>query len=160
MLSKKGFFILISILFFLGLIFLLTSSKISKKPAQITPFPTPTKVPIIKISKTPEGKLNISGVEVNDFTKSPKYMDKIGDILFVDSKEYQILYMEKYNKFLLSILSSPFEEIRQKAELEFLKSLGIPQEEACKLDAEITTPSFANPEQSGKIYRLSFCKNK
>lgn len=157
MLSKKNFLILAFVVLFFSLIFSLTANKTKKQPPAINPFPTPTKVPIIRMKKTPEGKLDISGVVVNDFTKTPKYTDKSGDVFFVDNQEYQILYMEKYNKFLISILSSPFKEVKQKAEIEFLGSLGVSKEDACRLSVEITTPYFANPKESGKIYTLSFC---
>lgn len=141
------------------------------KPIEIPPgVPLPTPVPVrrptirpaptIMISETPVKKINISGVLVNDFFRFAKEVNKSGDVLFVDTEKYQILYFPKYNKFLFSILSSPFVDIKKETEEDFLKTLGISQEDACRLPIEVTTPFFANPDYSGAIYTLSFCETK
>ena len=59
--------------------------------------------------------------------------------------------------YLISIVQSPFEEVRQKAEVAFLEKLNIDKEAACKLKVNITTMRFANPNQAGQTFPLSFC---
>lgn len=59
--------------------------------------------------------------------------------------------------YLISIVQSPFEEVRLKAEAFFLEKLNIDKEAACKLKVNITTMRFANPNQAGQTFPLSFC---
>jgi hypothetical protein len=61
------------------------------------------------------------------------------------------------NAYLISIVRSPFEEVRQKAETTFLEKLNITKEDACNLKVLITTMRFANPDQAGQTFHLSFC---
>ena len=105
-------------------------------------------------------KIKISGVEVNNFYKEATEIKKDGFAKFIDKKDYQIMYIPVDNSFLISILSSPFDEIRTEAEKALLDKLKISQQEACYLKVNITTPSYANPEYAGKNYGLSFCENK
>ena len=76
---------------------------------------------------------------------------------FVQNSEYVIQYTPSSDSFLIVINSSPFNEQRAKAENEFLDTLNISRQEACTLDVSITTPQWANPNETGTIHRLSFC---
>jgi hypothetical protein len=71
---------------------------------------------------------------------------------------YQIYYIKSEDFFLISIIGYPFQNILPLAENDLLNTLGIDKESACKIDVRITTPNFANPEESGKIHKLSFCQ--
>ncbi len=106
----------------------------------------------------PTAKIKISGVEVNDFQKGGVSKNNQGDSLFVNTSDYQIAYIPKDNLFMISILGSPFTEVQKRAETNFLRELGIEKEKACQLKVSITTPYFANPAESGKTYKLSFCQ--
>jgi len=98
-------------------------------------------------------------VKTRDFTQAANRSLPRGGVEFSPrSGEFQILYREETDSFLICIISSPFEEVRQQAEGEFVKTLEISQEKACQLDVSITTPHFANPEHSGEIFGLSFCE--
>lgn len=143
-------FILLLILFFRA------NSKLSSPsahptPAISTPLPTVTKS---------QGRITISGVSVKDVLSSPQATTPQGDVLIVDKPHaYQIVYLKSTNSFLISILGSPFEPIRQQAEQQFLILLDISQVQACMLSVTITTPISANPNEAGKDYPLSFCNN-
>lgn len=152
---KKIFLFLLVIIISLVLLFLI-SLRLTRKPniPGVEFFPTPTPVPITT------KKITISGIKMNNFLSSPIKTNDHGDALFVKTKGYQLVYLRQYNKFLITILSSPFEENRKKGEENFLKKLGITKEEACKLNASISTPYFVNPQYSGIKYPLSFCENQ
>ena len=125
---------------------------------ELPAFPLPkSKINIEEIPEEVE-KLETEGVEMKNFYKSSEVANEGGDTIITQSTDYKILYMPNYSYFLISIIGSPFEDVRLQAETIFLNTLGITQEEACKLNVEITTPHFANPEQAGTVYRLSFCQ--
>jgi hypothetical protein len=81
-----------------------------------------------------------------------------GDILFADTEEFQLLYFAKEDEYLISILSNPFDEIRPVAEEAFLSALQINKATACALKVYVSSPVWINPNQSGQIFPLSFCK--
>lgn len=122
---------------------------------------TPETGIVQKISKgeIPKSEtITISDIEIGNFYKGKAQKTSYGDVLIETKDEYHIIYHPENESFLVSVLSSPFETVREKAEEVFLKKLGITINEACKLDVSITTPRFINPIESGKIYGLSFCE--
>jgi len=78
--------------------------------------------------------------------------------LIINQPGYQILYLKEFGQFLISILKSPFEEMRQKAEQKFLEITQANENTACQLNTIITTPFFANPDLAGQTFYLSFCQ--
>jgi len=119
----------------------------------------------ILISKPPAG---LETAKAKQTALSKVVQDKQGNpIISADStkarllaqeQEYQILYQEAYDSFLISINTAPFEEARKKAEQSFLSLIESSESVACKLKVEIVTPNFANPEFSGQKFPLSFCQ--
>jgi len=98
-------------------------------------------------------------IKTKDFTQSSNRTLPGGGEEFSPFPEaFNFLYRTETDSFLISIFSSPFDEVRFEAERAFTKSLGISQTEACKLEVSVTTPHFANPEHSGEIFGLSFCE--
>ena len=87
----------------------------------------------------------------------PKQLNPQGDTLIVEEKRFHVAFEPVFNKYIISILEAPFEEIRQEAEIRFVEQFNLTQEKACQLDVSVTTPRFANPQQSGKDYTISFC---
>ena len=126
---------------------------------KVTPIPTsqlPTSYPVYQ---KPEGlTIEISGVEINNIYNLNPQINERKDATFKTSDQYQLIYFSKENEFLISILASPFDQIRLIAEQDFLKILGINTNQACKLQVIISTPLYVNPNEAGKNYRLSFCK--
>lgn len=159
--SKKHFILLLAafgVLIGIPLFLLALSPKQSNQIPVPTLGPTPTL--LIPVTQTPEGKLEINGVEVNNFLKDPVSVDSEKDVFFIEKPGYQIAYLSQFNKFLISITSSPFLTLKTQAEEDFVKTLGVTEPEACQLDVEVSTPQFANPEYAGAIYPLSFCQNQ
>lgn len=108
-------------------------------------------------SNQASSKISISGIEVNNFLKNPLRTDNRKDATFLDNPKYGFVYFQKENQFLISITGSPFSTVKIQAENEFLTKLGIDKDQACRLNVVITTPYYANPNESGKNYKLSFC---
>lgn len=104
-----------------------------------------------------EGKVRIANIWVNDFTSSYVAKNAEGDILIDDQVDFQIVYIHTDGSFLLSILKSPFHDIKARAENAFLKRLGIGRPAGCRLDVKTSTLNAINPEESNKIYALPFC---
>lgn len=152
------FVVLILISFFLVNYF---NNKNKKEIGTPTYSPVPSgNLPTSSTSfQKPKGqKIVISGIEVNNFYNKNPQINQREDVTFVDTSKFQILYFSQENEFLISIMDSPFETVRLEAERQFLKELGINEENACGLKVTISTPGFVNPEESGRNYKLSFCQ--
>lgn len=163
--NKKRLTIIIVALFLFALtIFFLNKKNKDEKNESVQRF-TPSPLPTTELPKSsfnfqkPEGfKINISGLEVNNFYNFDTEVNERGDVTFVKNALYQILYFSEEDEFLISVLSSPFEQARSRAELDFLNKLEINKNQACQLKVNISTPNFVNPNESGKNYKLSFCQ--
>jgi hypothetical protein len=95
-------------------------------------------------------------VQVNDFTKSPQ--QTLGDTLVIEQdNDYSIVYFTKDQSFLISILSTPVQEVRIMAEQELLSKLKIQEADACKLNVVLTVPAGVDENLAGRNYGLSFC---
>lgn len=154
---KKITFAIVSLIILGLLVFIFGFFSSLKKPPTSTtrPLSSPIPSPIIPTTET----IEISNIKVNNFYKSAERIDGAMNVYIVDEPDkYQILYEESFNQFLISILSSPFEELRNEAEQRLISDLEIQPQEACSLNVFITTPDFANPDFSGKAYGLSFCE--
>lgn len=105
--------------------------------------------------QAPQVKIEVSGVKVNDFIKNSR---EESYITIDKTKDYHLFYIPDQELFYISITSYPFDEHVVSAEDKLLVSLGITKEEACKLNVDITTPTYANPEKAGVVYDLSWCE--
>lgn len=153
---------LIIIILVLGIVILAVILVLKRRPitrvmpvvmpkSSITPFIKPTVV-------IPTGqKLKISGVEINNIYLSPVKVNQEKDVLVSENKDYHIVYLALFKKFLITIYNPDFEKTRTFAEKDFLDKLGISETEACKLTVEINTIQSVNKELAGKIFPLSFC---
>lgn len=141
---------IILFLLFVWLLFLRTEGV--KEPSRPVS-PTPT---IFPASQT-RSRTIISGVEVNDPTDKPLEKNGTGDVLFAQDAEYQLVYLPTFQEFNITVLASPFEQVRTRAEEAFLASLGISKEDACRLNVTLGTIFAINPNESGTTYDLSFC---
>ena len=107
-------------------------------------------------------RIEISGIEVNDFIKNTASNINESGKSFTSvarTGDYHIFYIPPDELFVISITSYPFDEHRPLAENVLLDTLAISQEEACTLNVDVTTPMFANPDKAGEVYVLSFCSN-
>ncbi|OGM09778.1 hypothetical protein A2W13_01190 [Candidatus Woesebacteria bacterium RBG_16_36_11] len=123
----------------------------------LTPSPVSTTTPKpLNIPESP--KINVSGIEVNNFYKEAIIIGGDGYALFDKTDKFKIAYIPVDKSFLISILDNPFEDVKKEAEKAFLQKLGITQEEACLLNVNIATNIRINPSYAGKNYKLSFCE--
>lgn len=104
-------------------------------------------------------RIKISGVEVADFTKEISQDESPSYYTIAKTADYHIFFMPADELFFISITSYPFDEHRGVAEQKLLEVLAISEDDACKLNVDITTPAYANPDKAGKVYDLSFCSN-
>lgn len=88
----------------------------------------------------------------------PEILNPQGDRLLKENPNYHLVFSPEFNQYLISVLGSPFEKYRQEAENELMNVLQIDTKTACQLKIVITTPFFANPDESGRFYKLSFCE--
>lgn len=130
--KKKIIVSLVTLLFLLFILFLNLQSKISnlKSPPTLLVVPTP------------------DPYTVNDTKK----------IYVVDDAPYSITANKDSSYYKILITKAPFQKYRLEAEQKFLEQMNLTTQQACKLDVEITTPRFANPQEAGQIYKLSFCQ--
>jgi hypothetical protein len=162
----KIIIIITIIVFILFFILILSGLLPSNKKTQVTPIipthiPYPTYIqpsfPPVTIPPTTQETIQISDVIVNNFYKDGRLLNKNGDVNIAENEKYEIQYQKPFQLFLITILSAPFEEIRVKAEQDFLTSLGIDQSHACKLHVIVGTPNFVDPQLSKVDFPLSFC---
>lgn len=149
-------FILIVLIILLLIILFLKKGQEPKNLPSVTPTVlVPTNTPFIS---PPGNKIQLNGVSVNNFYLEDSAENPQGDVSVVKNKNYQIVYIPQFKKFIISILNKDFEAARGIAEQNFLSQLGITQADACKLKVEISTPLFVNEKLSGQIFPLSFCR--
>jgi hypothetical protein len=78
-------------------------------------------------------------------------------VVIKNEADYSITYNVADSSFIISILSTPLEAARQEAEAAFLSSLGISQQDACKLTVYEAVPIGVSDEYPGESFPLSFC---
>jgi len=140
-----------------------------------TPQPTPSTLhqqitpnPIQNISSL-ENKKTISDLAkqnaiknstVRDDLSNPVLLDKeyIKQYQLVENEEYEIMYQEKYDRYLITIHQKPFLELRKKAENEFVILIGLPKKDLCQLDVSTVIPYWIDEQYGHQNYRLSFCE--
>jgi hypothetical protein len=162
MTKKKKIIIIISVTILI-LFVIIANLLLPRKGEIVVPERTPVPEGSINIPskfEIPEGETVETNKEtVNNFFNENTQVNSRGDALIVNTENYHITYFSKEDQFLITILSSPFEEVRKVAEIDFIQTLGIDKETACKIGVIITTPAFANRDEAGKNYKLSFCEN-
>ena len=107
--------------------------------------------PRVSTSKMEEVKQGaISGYET---------INESGDLLIKSAQEYQIVYLKKFDQFLISIKKTPFETSRKIAEQDFLNNiLKTNKKLACQFNVKVVVPNFVDPELAGQEFSLSFCE--
>ena len=128
---------------------------------------TPKKTPIPIIAPTPtryipeeapNGRIKIGDVTMHNFVKNAQRIDAQNDVFFINTPEYEVVYLNPFNEFLITIKQTPFDENRIRAEQDLLRTLDITEEDACKLQVTIGMPGFVDPEYTGRNFPLSFCQ--
>jgi len=73
------------------------------------------------------------------------------------SEEFKVIYFSESQTFIVSLITEPLGQSRNKAEQFILRTLGVSQEEMCLLSYEVLVPSGINETYSGKNLGFSFC---
>ena len=89
---------------------------------------------------------------------SPEVINKQGDTILFENDDFQITWLAQTDSYIISVNNSPFETYRQQAEQKFIEILSRPTQALCRLTVSVVTPYFANPDESGIEYFLSFCQ--
>ena len=135
------------------------TDKTSPDPSQqkTGPYQLPeSKINLEEIPTEPD-KVIIGETETKNFYKSAQAINESGSAVVNKSQDYEIVYTPEFSRFNITVLGSPFTQARKTAENKFIETLGINTETACKLNVVVSTPYFANPNESGQSYGLSFC---
>ncbi|HLD03780.1 MAG TPA: hypothetical protein VJC17_03330 [Candidatus Dojkabacteria bacterium] len=149
-------FFLFIIVYLAYLIFISKNQEIPVKP-QVTPISTFLPSPTIFRANLPE-KITASGISVDNFYRNAQEIMPNSDAIIKDNPDFHIVYYARGDYFLISVDNSPFEEVRKKAENEFLRILNIKEDDACKLKIRIITQYRVNPDFADNDYPLSFCQ--
>ena len=97
------------------------------------------------------------GVSVENFYRGPLEMNDERDALIDRGEDYRLVYLASDGTFLLNIQKLPFEAARQHAEEGLLRTLGIAEEDACRLRVYAAVPRYVDESLAGQIFGLSFC---
>jgi len=105
--------------------------------------------------------LQTSGGEViiNNIYKNAINTYSDGGVSFKDNNDYYIAYYPQDQGFIVTIENPDIQTARQKAEADFVQTLGITQAQACQLRVSLGVPVSVNEQASGGNYGLSFCPN-
>jgi hypothetical protein len=96
-------------------------------------------------------------VDVNNVYKNPLDHLSFDGVSFKDNSDYFIAYYPQEQGFLIVLHNPDIGIAREKAEADFLQTLGITKEQACSLNVSLTVPEDVNSLASGGNYGLSFC---
>ena len=107
----------------------------------------------------PENTTVMFEEKISQLSEQAEILNENGDLLLKpEEKNYKIIYFPETQQFNISIVSSPFDQVRKTAEEDFFQMMGPDRDFVCGLSVVITTPRFANPNQAGSLYKLSFCE--
>lgn len=166
--DKRKLIVIIGIIIIItSFVFIFLIRKLKPQP-EITLVPTPTQyiyisptpfpqITRVQFSVPPGNKINVSGIDINNVYKFTKIINDRGDVDFLKNNDYEFTYLPEFQKFYITILSTPFENVRIRAENSFIQTLGITRSEACKLKVDTATTIAVDPQHAGKSYALSFC---
>jgi len=157
---------------FLGIIISLLFKKTPEKPFSEPVSGDITSVPTVFTGVLPtlisdefvppvfnEGKIYSSGMPVNNFHAVAQIINTNGDTLITNNADYQIVHLDKFDKFLIVIYNPDFEKTQTEAEQNLLAILGIDKPNACRLNAEVSIPQNVQNKYAGLVFPLSFCSD-
>lgn len=77
----------------------------------------------------------------------------------VGSKPYIITYTAKTKYFNIVLTQEPIGEVRQNAEKYLMQILSLTEDQMCRLDYSVYTPTTVNDQYAGTNLGFSFCPN-
>lgn len=99
-----------------------------------------------------------SEIPLKDFRSNALETNSVGEMLLADEKDYQIVYFEGDQSFIITLYTPPIPETQQKAEEALLRILGVTKNQACKLNVSLGVPYQVDPQYIGVSLPLSFCE--
>lgn len=102
-----------------------------------------------------------SKVTVNNFYANPVETSTGMVTINRNTNLATYFYNEIGNKFTITLNEADLDEFLKKkplAEQEFLQLIGVTEEQACNLNVEVLNGGSFDPELSGKVFSLSFCR--
>lgn len=97
-------------------------------------------------------------ISANNIYKSPVENLSLNGVAFKDNPDYYMDFYPDSQGFTIIIYNPDFQAARLKAEQDFVSTLGITEDQACKLRVAETTPVQINSQSIVKNFGLSFCK--
>lgn len=159
---KIVFVVLFFVTIIIGIIMRTRSQPEPKVEVSSTPSPTiqakDLPVPYANLTLPKGDTITIDNVEVKNIYDSALRINDMGDVLVAENNNHRISYLKNGDYFIITILGTPFEDSRSRAEKDFLKKMEIDEDAACKLDVRIGTPYYVNAKEAGNRYKLSFCE--
>ena len=102
---------------------------------------------------------NIGEVEIDDLYTEDSVLLSNNAVLFSDQNNYSIMFFPDDASFIISIKDGNINEVRKRAEADFLSKTNITEQEACQLDVTLAVLWTADINAAGTGYGLSFCSN-
>jgi len=96
-------------------------------------------------------------VKINNIYRNP--VSSFDGVSFKETSDYQLLYFPETKTFNITILNPDIQKARDEAEKNFLETLGISEEDACKLNVNLQVFFQASEKAAGQNFGLSFCPN-
>ena len=154
MTKKRVIIITAAIVVFISMIATFVLNKREEEVPVVTDKSANTKIDIearhVKITST-KGE-----VEVSNFYKDP-VAEYQGSAVIEETRDYQISFVLKENRFYINLYNSGFESVIPTAEAALLEKLDIEVVDACKLDVVVRTDPVLIPGAS-ETRSLSFCQ--
>lgn len=129
-----------------------TPAPSSNNQLPIGAFKMPSPSDLVMTINTPGGT-----VTTNNVYKNSLYPLSKNGVAFHDNSDYYAAFYPEDQGFLIVLQNPDIKLARNKAEAEFIQTLGITKEQACLLKVSITIPADISEQYSGKVYGLSFC---
>lgn len=130
-------------------------------PSDYFELPTPlpdTNIPTAPPTPVPQqGDIILDGIAVNDFRETASRITEEGDVILSETPNHQIIFYQSTQEFSLVVKGDNFDTSRDEAEQIFLSQLGLDEENACRIYAQVYIPSTAQNEYAGQVLPLSFC---
>ncbi|MDD4901686.1 MAG: hypothetical protein PHE24_00965 [Patescibacteria group bacterium] len=102
---------------------------------------------------------NKGTVKVNDITKNPAQTLPDSVLVYKATADYTLNYYAQDKLFIITIINSDIQAARVKAEADFLATLKIGKDQACRLNVQLLVPFSVNADAAGINFGLSFCPN-
>lgn len=96
-------------------------------------------------------------VVVNNFYKNATYIASDEAVIIEQSSTYAIVYNIPDSSFGILMFFVPSEPVRAAAESVFLTSLGVSEQDACKLSVHEMVSATVLPQYLADVWPLSFC---